>query len=71
LELYFLPAPHPVSFSFAFETFPTHLLTYKLKLCYSHPHPPTHPTTDLPTNTSSRFLPNPTYMVTPTYVNSL
>ncbi len=28
LQLYFLPAPHPVScFLFAFETFPTHPLT--------------------------------------------
>jgi hypothetical protein len=54
LQLYFLPAPHPVSVSFNFETFPT--------------HPPTHLTTDLPTNTLSRYLPNPTYMATPTYM---
>jgi hypothetical protein len=22
---------------------PINLFTYKLKMCYSHPHPPTHP----------------------------
>jgi cytochrome c2 len=46
----------------------TNLLTYKFKMCYSHPHPSTHPSTVLPTNTLSRYLPNPTYMVTPTYM---
>ncbi len=40
------------------------LLTYKFKMCYSHLHPPTHPSTFLPTNTLNRYLPNPTYMVT-------
>jgi hypothetical protein len=65
LELYFLPAPHPVSFSFCLWNFsqpptyypslsPTDLLTYNFKMCYSHPHPPTCPTTDLPINTLSR-----------------
>jgi hypothetical protein len=93
LQLYFLPAPQPISFFsffFAFETFPTqpptvpyrpthlyiwiksrvfpiYLLTYKFKMWYSHPHPPTCLTTDLPINILSRYLPNPTYMATPTY----
>ncbi len=48
--------------------FPIYLLTYKFKMCYSHLDPPTHPPTDLPTNTLSRYLPNPTYMATPTYM---
>jgi len=48
--------------------FPIYLLTYKFKMCYSHPHPPTHPTTDLLTNTLSRYLPNLTYMATPTFM---
>jgi hypothetical protein len=47
LKLYFLPAPHPVSLFF-FRNFssplsPTDLLTYKLKMCCSHLHPPIHP----------------------------
>jgi hypothetical protein len=37
-------------------------------MCYSHPHPSTHPTTNLPTNTLSRYLPNPTYITTPIYM---
>jgi len=37
-------------------------VTDKFKMWYSHPHPPTHPSTFLPTNTLSRYLPNPTYM---------
>jgi len=45
-----------------------YLLTYKLKMCYSHPHPPTHPSTILPTNTLRKYLPNPTYMSTPNYM---
>jgi hypothetical protein len=69
LELYFLPARHPVFFFFlAFETFLTHLLTYKFKMCYSHPHPPTCPSIILPTNALSKYLPNLTYMATPTYM---
>ncbi len=48
--------------------FPIYLLTYKFKMCYFHPHPPNHPTTNLHTNTLNRFLPNPTYMATPTYM---
>ncbi len=48
--------------------FPIYLLTYKFKMCYSHPHPPTHPITDLPTNTLSMYLSNPAYMVIPTYM---
>jgi hypothetical protein len=47
---------------------PTNLLAYKVKMCYSHPHPPTCPSIVLPTNTLSRYLPNPTYMATPTYM---
>jgi len=35
---------------------------------YFHPHPPTHPTTNLPTNTLSKYLSNPTYMATTTYM---
>jgi len=36
-------------------------------MCYSHPHPPTHPPSIfLPINTLGRYLPNPTYMATPT-----
>jgi hypothetical protein len=27
-----------------------------------------HPITDLPTNTLSKYLPNPTYMTAPTYM---
>jgi len=45
-----------------------YLLIYKLKMCYSHPHPPTHLSTILPTNTLSKYLPNPTYMTTPNYM---
>jgi len=37
-------------------------------MCYSHPHLPTCPTTDLSTNTLNMYLPNPTYMATPTYM---
>ncbi len=41
-------------------------------MCYSHPHPsiylPTYPSTFLPTNSLGRYLPNPTYMATPTYL---
>jgi hypothetical protein len=48
--------------------FPIYILTYEFKMCYSHPHPPTCPTTNLPTYTLSRYLPNPTYMATPTYM---
>jgi hypothetical protein len=57
--------------------FPIYLLTYKFKMCYSHLHTCTHPpsiylltclSTFLPTNTLSRYLPNPTYMATPTYM---
>jgi hypothetical protein len=48
--------------------FPVYLLTYKFKMCYFHPHPPTHPTTNLHTNTLNILLPNPTYMATPTYM---
>jgi hypothetical protein len=86
LELYFLPAPHPISFFLGFEFFATHrpttpptvphrpthlyiwiksrlfpiyLLTYKFKMCYFH----------LPwTYILNRYLPNPTYMATPTLV---
>jgi hypothetical protein len=47
---------------------PTDLLTYQVKMCYSHPRPPTCPSIVLPTNTLSRYLPNPTYMATPTYM---
>ncbi len=88
LQLYFLPAPHPVFF-FSRKLFPptyspppmspTDLLTYifKLKLDSSPStyspinlkcatliptHPPTCPSTILPTNTLSRYLPNPTYL---------
>jgi hypothetical protein len=67
LQLYFLPGPHPVFFFFflAFETFPARPPT-------TPPPPsiylPTCPSTFLPTNTLSRYLPNPTYMATPTYV---
>jgi hypothetical protein len=35
-------------------------------MCYYHPHPyiylPIYPSTFLPTNTLSRYLPNPTYI---------
>jgi hypothetical protein len=48
--------------------FPIYLLAYKFKMCYFHPHPPTRPTMDLPTNTLNRYLPNPGYMATPTYM---
>jgi len=37
-------------------------------MCYFHPHPLTHFTTNLLTNTLSWYLPNPTYMATPTYL---
>jgi hypothetical protein len=46
-------------------------------MCYFHLHPPTHPpsiylptcpSTFLPTNTLSRYLPNLTHMATPTYM---
>jgi hypothetical protein len=46
--------------------FPIYPLAYKFKMSYFHPHPPIHPTIDLPTNTLNRYLPNPTYMATPT-----
>jgi hypothetical protein len=56
-------------FKLKVDSSPIFLLTCKLKMCYSHPHPPTHPTIDLPTNTLSRYLlPNPTYMAAPTYM---
>jgi hypothetical protein len=46
-----------------------YLLTYKFKMHYCHPHPPSHPPSIfLPTNILGRYLPNPTYMVTPTYM---
>jgi hypothetical protein len=48
--------------------FPIYLLTHKFQMCYFHPHPPTRPTTDVPTNTLNRYLWNPTYMATPTYM---
>jgi hypothetical protein len=47
---------------------PTDLLTYTVKMCYSHPHPPNRPSIVLPTNTLSRYLPKPAYMATPTYM---
>jgi hypothetical protein len=38
-------------------------------MCFSHPHPPTHPLSIfLPTNTLGRYLPNPTYTATLTYL---
>jgi hypothetical protein len=38
-------------------------------MCYSHPHPPSHPPSIfLPTNILGRYLPNPAYMATPTYL---
>jgi hypothetical protein len=40
---------------------PIYLLTYKFKMCYFHPHPPTQPPSIyLPTNILGRYLPNPT-----------
>jgi hypothetical protein len=46
-----------------------YLLTYKFKMCYFYPHSPTHPPSIfLPINTLGRYLPNPTYMATPTYL---
>jgi len=77
------PAPKPIFYYYyyySFETFPTHppttpplspinLFTYKLKMCYSHPHPPSHPPSIfLPTNPLNRYLANPTYMAKPTYL---
>jgi hypothetical protein len=51
------------------RVFPIYLLTYKFKICYSHSHPHTHPVSIfLPTNTLGRYLPNPSYMVTPIYL---
>jgi hypothetical protein len=36
---------------------------------YSHPHPPTQPPSIyLPTSILDKYLSNPTYMVTPTYL---
>jgi hypothetical protein len=46
----------------------TYLFTYQFKMCYSHPHSPTRPTTNLPTNILNGYLPNPTYMATPTHL---
>jgi hypothetical protein len=41
-------------------------------MCYSYPHPSIYllpcPFTFLPTNILGKYLPNPTYMVTPTYL---
>jgi hypothetical protein len=48
--------------------FPIYLLTYKFKMWYNHPHPPTRHNIDLPTNTLHRYPLNPTYMATPTYM---
>jgi hypothetical protein len=45
-------------------------MTQKLVLWELHPRSiyiPTFPSTFLPINTLSRYLPNPTYMATPTY----
>ncbi len=50
-------------FFFAFETFPTHPPTYPLSI-----YLPTCLPTFLPTNTLSTYLPNSTYMATPTYL---
>ncbi len=55
-------------FELRVDSSPIYLVTYKFKMCYSHPHPSTHPTTNLPTNTLSRYLPNPTYITTPIYM---
>ncbi len=97
LQLYFLPAPHPVSvfLFFLLKLFPptyypplspTDLLTYIYKLKVdSYPFTfspiylkcatiiPTHLPTPifLPTNALGRYLSNPTYMVTPTYLVSI
>ncbi len=46
-----------------------YLLTYKFKMCYSHPHPPTRPSTVLPTNTLSRcYQTPPTWLHLPTWL---
>jgi hypothetical protein len=45
---------------------PTDLFTYKLKMCYSYPHPHICPSIVLPTNALNRYLPSPTYI--PTYM---
>ncbi len=69
---YYFPLSSTDLLTYMFElkvvSHPIYLPTYKFKMCYSHPHPPTRPTTDLPTNTLRRYLPNPTYMATPTYM---
>ncbi len=50
---------------------PIDLLTYKFKIYYSHQHPPTYPSTFLPTNILERYLPNPTYMATTIYLAAI
>ncbi len=53
-----------------------YLFTYIFKMCYFHPHLPTHtsnflptcPCTFLPTNLLNKYLLDPTYMVAPTYL---
>jgi hypothetical protein len=67
------PVPHRPTHLYIWiksRLFLIYLFTYKFKMCYSHPHPPTCPTIDLPTNTLNRYLPNPTCMATPTYMES-
>jgi hypothetical protein len=65
-----LSPTNPLTYIFKLKgrLFPIYLPTYKLKMCYSHPHPPTHPPSIyLPIYILGRYLQNATYMVTPTY----
>ncbi len=87
----FFPRPEPSFVFFHFETFPpthllsptypplspTYLLTYTLKMCYSHPHHvlthpsiylPAHPFTFVRTSPLGKYLPDPTYMAAPPYL---
>ncbi len=61
-----LPFLSPDSFfcNFIFSLPPTRFLFFFHFWNFSHP--PTRPSTNLPTNTLNRYLPNPTYMATPT-----